>query len=55
MAQYQYGAPTHCICPQCGEKVMKTRGHPCREQVCLKCGTKMVRFDEVKPPTEASQ
>jgi hypothetical protein len=31
------------VCPQCGAKVNHTRGTPCFNMSCPKCGTKMVR------------
>jgi predicted DNA-binding protein (UPF0251 family) len=32
-----------CICPECGFEREHTFGQPCRQQVCPKCGTVMVR------------
>ena len=36
------GAPSKCICPQCGYEAPKKRGVPCRSMKCPKCGTPLV-------------
>jgi len=35
------GGTTECVCPECGEKVPHTRGIPCIQTKCPKCGTRM--------------
>jgi len=37
------GPPMECVCPVCGTRVAKTRGVPCAQTRCPKCGTLMVR------------
>lgn len=37
------GRGGNCICLKCGERVPHTAGVPCAEEVCPKCGAKMVR------------
>ena len=37
------GAPTMCVCPQCGERAPHTPGEPCAQKSCPKCGTRMTR------------
>ena len=36
------GAPSKCICPQCGYEAPKKRGVLCRSMKCPKCGTPLV-------------
>ena len=36
------GAPTKCVCPQCGYEATKERGTPCRSMKCPKCGVQLV-------------
>jgi hypothetical protein len=33
--------PARCECPECGHKVEKARGEPCRSRKCPKCGAQM--------------
>ena len=35
------GGTAECVCPDCGEKVLHTRGTPCIETKCPKCGSRM--------------
>jgi len=35
------GGTAECVCPDCGEKVPHTRGIPCIQTKCPKCGTRM--------------
>ncbi len=37
------GPGGECVCPSCGHKVAHTRGVPCYQQTCPKCGAKMTR------------
>ncbi len=37
------GPSGYCVCPSCGAKVAHTRGVPCYQQKCPKCGSQMVR------------
>ena len=37
------GAGGECVCPACGEKVPHTRGVPCNQMKCPKCGQLMAR------------
>ena len=32
-----------CICPRCGELLMREGKKPCYEKECPMCGTKMIR------------
>lgn len=32
-----------CVCPSCGEKIPHSRGVPCFEENCPKCGKSMCR------------
>jgi NAD-dependent SIR2 family protein deacetylase len=32
-----------CICPKCEERIPHKQGVPCQDEVCPKCGTKMIR------------
>ena len=41
--RYEMGAGGVCFCPKCGERVSHSRGRPCQEEKCPKCGVKMVR------------
>ncbi|NQE05260.1 hypothetical protein C5S32_05255 [ANME-1 cluster archaeon GoMg1] len=36
------GAPTKCVCPQCGYEATKERGTLCRSMKCPKCGVQLV-------------
>ncbi|MCW3134775.1 MAG: hypothetical protein N2V78_10650 [Methanophagales archaeon] len=36
------GAPTKCVCPQCGYEATKVRGTPCRSMKCPRCGVQLV-------------
>jgi hypothetical protein len=33
----------YCVCPNCGEKILHTRGVRCQGKSCPQCGTKMYR------------
>ena len=35
------GGTAECVCPECGEKVLHTRGIPCVQTKCPKCGSHM--------------
>lgn len=35
------GGTEECVCPKCGEKVPHTRGIPCIQTNCPKCGSRM--------------
>jgi len=35
------GGTAECVCPDCGEKVAHTRGTPCVQTKCPKCGARM--------------
>jgi len=35
------GGTEQCVCPDCGEKVAHTRGIPCVQTKCPKCGSQM--------------
>jgi hypothetical protein len=35
------GGTVECVCPDCGEKVAHTRGTPCVQTKCPKCGARM--------------
>ncbi len=37
------GPGGECVCPACGERVPHTRGVPCYQQKCPKCGSPMTR------------
>lgn len=37
------GSPDFCICPQCGFRIEKQVGVPCRSIKCDKCGETMTR------------
>ncbi len=37
-----FGPSTHCICPKCKTKIGHTRGTPCTEAKCPKCGSYMI-------------
>lgn len=37
------GAPATCKCPACGHEQPHTRGQPCIELKCPKCGAQMIR------------
>lgn len=37
------GPAGHCICPNCGNKVVHKAGVPCNKTKCPECGTIMTR------------
>lgn len=37
------GPGGNCVCPACGQKEPHIVGKRCIDQVCPKCGTKMIR------------
>ena len=37
------GPGGECVCPGCGTKIPHKQGVPCYNEVCSKCGSKMVR------------
>ena len=41
--KHEMGRGGLCICPKCDEEIPHSRGKPCMEERCPKCGAKMVR------------
>jgi hypothetical protein len=41
--QYGLGPSGFCICPKCSHRIPHTRGVPCQDEKCPKCGAKMIR------------
>jgi len=37
------GPGGNCVCPKCGYKEPHSRGQPCNQKTCPKCGTQMTR------------
>jgi len=37
------GPGGECVCPNCGYRVPHSRGEPCYNKTCPKCGTSMTR------------
>lgn len=37
------GPGGNCLCPNCGHKIPHSRGTPCSERECPKCGSNMLR------------
>ncbi len=37
------GPPQYCMCPNCGYRIPKQPGVPCRSMTCPRCGAPMVR------------
>lgn len=37
------GAPTECVCPQCGTRTPHVPCQPCNQTICPKCGSRMTR------------
>lgn len=37
------GPGGECVCPKCGYRVPHSRGEPCYNKTCPKCGTSMTR------------
>ena len=37
------GPGGECVCPNCGYRVSHSRGEPCYNKTCPKCGAKMTR------------
>ncbi|MDP7079944.1 MAG: hypothetical protein QF415_08645 [Candidatus Undinarchaeales archaeon] len=42
----EIGPGGHCTCPSCRATVPETRGRPCYQTPCPKCGTLMIRARE---------
>jgi hypothetical protein len=40
------GPRGECLRPQCVHRQPHERGQPCSQQVCVKCGARMVRSQE---------
>lgn len=47
------GGPDKCVCPECGKKVDKKRGVPCRSMKCPKCGEEMVADEDSAKPKKS--
>lgn len=41
--RHDMGVGGFCICPRCGERTPHTRGVPCQDARCAKCGVKLLR------------
>ena len=41
--RHDMGVGGYCICPKCEEKIPHSRGIPCQDEHCPKCGAKMLR------------
>jgi len=41
--RHDMGVGGYCICPKCEEKIPHSRGIPCQDERCPKCGAKMLR------------
>jgi predicted amidophosphoribosyltransferase len=41
--RHEMGEGGYCVCPKCGEKTAHSRGVPCQEERCPKCGAKLLR------------
>lgn len=37
------GPSGFCVCPECGYRVRHTRGSPCMNRTCRKCGSSLTR------------
>ena len=37
------GVGGYCVCSECGYRVKHTRGRPCMNRACPKCGTSLTR------------
>jgi predicted amidophosphoribosyltransferase len=40
---HEMGEGGHCFCPKCEARVEHSRGEPCVEVRCPRCGAKMMR------------
>lgn len=36
----------YCICAECGEKIIKKRGFPCRKMICPNCKLSLIRDEK---------
>ncbi|MBN2067573.1 MAG: hypothetical protein JW744_03845 [Candidatus Diapherotrites archaeon] len=43
MGNFAMGPGGNCTCIKCGSKIPHTRGMPCTEMLCPKCGSPMTR------------
>ncbi|PIU45061.1 MAG: ferredoxin [Ignavibacteriales bacterium CG07_land_8_20_14_0_80_59_12] len=41
--RHEMGSGGFCVCTKCGEKIPHRRGVPCQDELCPKCGTKLLR------------
>ncbi len=41
--RHEMGEGGYCICPKYEEKIPHSKGVPCQDECCPKCGAKMLR------------
>lgn len=46
------GPGDYCVCPDCGHRVPHDRALPCYQRECPRCGRRMTREVDKKPPKE---